>query len=167
MDSTARRGDIPNAAADSHRSRRWKPEANVQPYLQFVNHKPQSEVERRKVRVLVRANATKFRWRQTKKAYLHSSNNRTTPASRSRQPIRLLELKSNEYDDEGVDADQVSHDAIAPSSRRPAAARRVSTPLPVGTSSPLNLTRIGNISFESYPSKLPKEILRFMVPQGW
>jgi hypothetical protein len=167
MDFTAGSGDVQDAATDTDRSRKRKVNAHAQSSLQFVNPNPQSEVERRDVRQLVRANATKFRWRQTRKASARSSNS-TTTARRSLQPIQLPEVASDDDDDEGVDAGQASHVAIVPSRKRPASVMGVSRLLPVSLSSPLNLIRIGNIDlFEPYPSELPKEIIRSMLPQGW
>jgi hypothetical protein len=79
------------AANQSHK--RKSSESHGQASFQFVNANPQSEVERGNVRALVRANATRFHWRQGRNAWGRSRASASASARGARTSTSISSVR--------------------------------------------------------------------------
>ena len=143
-------------AADKLRKGKGKA-SQAKSSLQFVNARTESETEKRDARKLIRANATYFRWRQTRKAKVRSETVRTS----------LQQSQSADSEEANIDDEPAPHGALPVSRRISTILPRVIQPQGVTINHPLNLVGIGHIdAFEVYPSELPSQVVRPTLAKG-
>ena len=139
--------------------------------FQFVNANPQSESERRDSRTLIRANASKFHWRQVGKAHGRSRTGTARTLllrSQTADAAHSSSAPRDEWDDVNADDDPAHRGRLVASRRRATTWTRVVELLPGRISNPLGRLGIGEVDpFAAYPSELPKQVVSPTLDQSW